>query len=297
MSNAPRDPIGVLRGLMPDLWLYHTSPELTYLPGGYSNDNFAFDATTRVNGQEEHLRCVMRVVREPRPRDAAERRYLALPHAPTLLAYDAQTGDMVTQWVDGNLLAERGADVTELGTFLRWFHKATPTGIRSYAPLAAVRQFALSAPLAVVDTVVDALEARLEGALLPRVACHNDLNPWNVIVPTGARSPSQWCVLDWEFAGDNVALFDLVGLSMGLSLSRDDSVALARACDVAGSPRAASEHVAIAMAVFWLREHAWAVAQIKQGNDRSEIRAQALESAAALAPWLHDLGIDHLAID
>ena len=51
--------------------------------------------------------------------------------------------------------------------------------------------------------------------------CHNDLNPWNVIV--SAADPGRWCTLDWEIAGDNDPLFDLICVSEGLGWSLEET--------------------------------------------------------------------------
>ena len=112
--------------------------------------------------------------------------------------------------------------------------------------------------------------------------CHNDLNPWNVIV--SAADPTRWCTLDWEFAGDNDPLFDLTCLAEGLGWSLDTTDALIDSyLELIESARAptTSQRRTIRKAYF-LREYAWALAQLAAGNRRAEIEAQLTRSEAAL---------------
>jgi len=112
--------------------------------------------------------------------------------------------------------------------------------------------------------------------------CHNDLNPWNVIV--SASDPARWCTLDWEIAGDNDPLFDLICLSEGLGWSLDETDQLMdEYLELIESPRAPTtpQRRTIRKAYF-LREYAWALAQLASGNRRDEIEAQRARSTEAL---------------
>ena len=94
------------------------SDRITYLDGGYANDNYRFEY-----GGE---RFVIRIVREPAgPRDA-EMRYLQLPLAPDVVAVDRVRGDLITRWIEGTLLAQSPAEPPEMAMYLRELHSAVP---------------------------------------------------------------------------------------------------------------------------------------------------------------------------
>ena len=101
--------------------------------------------------------------------------------------------------------------------------------------------------------------------------CHNDLNPWNVIV-TEAR----WETIDWEFVGNHDPLFDLVTLHQGLNLPAEELFEMCPELD----PKSTRTRIEANIKNYWLREGGWAKYQIQQGNNREEIRTQ-LENAQA----------------
>ena len=116
--------------------------------------------------------------------------------------------------------------------------------------------------------------------------CHNDLNPWNIIRVEDGKDAASFRTLDWESAGDNDPLFDLVGLCVGLGWGMDH----ARACHDAYRRGRTGNGVTEArlrdtFRAFLVREYAWAVAQLALGNDRDEIRAQVVTSRDSLADW------------
>jgi thiamine kinase-like enzyme len=103
--------------------------------------------------------------------------------------------------------------------------------------------------------------------------CHNDLNPWNILV-----TPEGWKTLDWEFVGRNDPLFDLVALHQGLQLDINTLPALATAF----LPSCSAKRLTRAFAHFWLREWCWASYQLRQGNRREEIVEQEREAKQQL---------------
>ena len=93
--------------------------------------------------------------------------------------------------------------------------------------------------------------------------------------------------LDWEFAGDNDPLFDLVGFGLGLQWTPAQlaACAAAYAATPAGQTRplhATRERLADTVCAYQIREYAWAVAQIAAGNDRPEIIEQAVTMRRAV---------------
>lgn len=247
-----------------------------HLPGGYANDNYAFD----LDGET----FVVRVPRSealvpsglsPCASRSAERRYLTLAAAPQVVALDALGGAKITRFIKGPCLAEAPPPPAHAGPWLRSLHTNIPSGVRRYDPIAAAR-----ADLALVEDVAPAAAAALRRGWRPggRRGCHNDVNPWNVV-----RAAGGWRTLDWELAGDNDPLFDVVALAHGLGYDGVARQALLRAY-YSAPPSPARVHEALI--AFQLREYAWARRQEHLGNLRPEVRQQAAAAAKALAQLL-----------
>lgn len=251
----------VLR-LMPT-WRTERIERVTYLTGGYANDNYRFE----YDGDT----FVIRIVRGPAtPRDA-ELRYLELPITPDVVAADRLRGDLITRWIDGTLLAESPAEPDEAAMYLRELHDTVPRGIRRYDPVEIVRDYARdAAPSGVAALAL----GRIEPVVEPTVGCHNDLNPWNVM-----RCGASWRTLDWEFAGDNDPLFDLVGLAYGMAYNDDALDAL-----VAGyyGERPTDRRLLEMRILYLLREHAWAARQVQFGNTHDGVAAQVVTTEQEL---------------
>ena len=244
--------------LMP-AWCRDRIERVSYLEGGYANDNYRFEY-----GGEAF---VVRIVRGPgRPRDA-EIRFLELPIAPSIVAADPVRGDLITRWIEGTLLAQAPAEPHEAAMYLRELHDTVPRGIRRYDAVQVVWDYV---SVASVSAVAARALRRLDWSIAEIAGCHNDLNPWNVI-----RSGQSWRTLDWEFAGDNDPLFDLVGLAYGMAYGEDafDALVAGYYADRPGDARLVSTRI-----LYQLREHAWARAQMRMGNTRDEVAAQAVAS-------------------
>lgn len=252
-----------IRRLVPR-WRNCPIRDIAWLEGGYSNRNWRF----RVGAK----RYVVRLVRRPGPRPE-ERRYLRLPPAPTVVAFDEERGDLVTEWIDAPTMAARPASPEETGRRIARLHAAIPAGIRRYDLDGELDAFFRTAGDAVAADV-PRIRSRLAWRPERLAGCHNDLNPWNIL-----RSTGTWRVLDWEYAGDNDPLFDLVGLSSCMEWSWRETVACIGAYAAAPPP---DDRIRQTLAAFRLREYGWAAAQIARGNDRAEIRAQAADSLAAV---------------
>ena len=236
---------------------------IEYLPGGYTNRNYRLD----MDGASYALRLVQ--ARGPKAH-AFERRYLDIEAAPEVVAYNADTGHLLTRWIDGRLLADAPPPPAEAGAYLADLHGQIPAGIRQYDFGAEIEAMFLRAGK--VDADVEARFRALDWRAAEWRGCHNDLNPWNVI-----REPSgRWRTLDWEMAGDNDRLFDLAGLGLGLGWGMAEMTACAQAASAAGSALLCPPgRLRDTVRAFRIREYAWAAAQIADGNDRAEIREQA----------------------
>ncbi len=257
LSDQLRRRIGALR---PD-WTPGEVSGFIYLEGGYSNDNYRFD----YRGE----RFVLRAPSRPRPyvdRSFEQQLYRAGTAAgmPEVVALDPETGHMISRWVPGALLADRHADGDALVSYLTRLHRHMPAMTRVYDPLdqALVQLERADAPL-----WLETLASRQRWQPARLAPCHNDLNPWNVVCGPAGR----WITLDWEWAGLNDPLFDLVTLHQGSGLGDETLPALGER--YLGAPADAGR-LRTCLTVFWLRETAWALAEIAGGHDRPEVVEQ-----------------------
>lgn len=242
---------------MPD-WQPDGIGAIAYLPGGYANDNYRLV-------YDGHA-YALRVARHPGADRRAEARYLQLASAPEVVAFDLPSGHLLTRWIDGTLLADSPVPPEAAAAYLRALHAEIPRGVRHYDPREAIRRD-LAGAKTVAPVAVTALD-RLDWTPADLRGCHNDLNPWNVL-----RTERGWRTLDWEFAGDNDPLFDVVCLGRGLGY--DDAGMERLTATYYDTATVSALRVLDTRILFELREYAWAVGQIALGNDRAEIRAQA----------------------
>ena len=264
----------ILATLMP-VWNWDEVRRIEYLPGGYTNRNYKVE----VRGCAYALRVVEGSA--PRPH---ERRYLDTDAAPDVIAYDAERGHLLTGWIDGQLLAASPPGPDEAGAYLAALHARIPHGVRRYDFTGEIMRM-FGEARRVDPGVRDCFE---KVAWRPTIwrGCHNDLNPWNIIRAEDAAGGPPFRTLDWESAGDNDPLFDLVGLCVGLGWGIGEAQACHAAYRRGGAGIEATEaRLADTFRAFLIREYAWAVAQLAIGNDRPEIRNQVETSRRALADW------------
>ena len=98
------------------------------------------------------------------------------------------------------------------------------------------------------------------------------------------QTDTAWRTLDWEFAGDNDPLFDLVCLGHGLGYDDAEMDVLAGAYLGVRAP--ATRRLLDTRIVFELREYAWARGQLALGSEREEVRAQAVAAEKSLVRLL-----------
>lgn len=241
--------------LRPD-WRPEDIEVVSYLEGGYSNRNYRI----RHTGQD----YVVRIPEATQPFvDRAHESvwYKKLPASvgPAPLAHDIHTGAMLSEWVTGVLLVDhwRDHDSESLVHYLHALHSSLPDARRAYPLNDLLKQYGVQEFSVRPSTV--------------GTTCHNDLNPWNILV-----TETGWVTLDWEFVGHHDPLFDLVGLHQGLELPMQELPSLTDLYqELAGTSDSNVEsRMHACLFNFWLREYGWAEHQLSLGNDRPEVAEQ-----------------------
>jgi len=280
MVELPGDAAAALKRLRPQ-WQLNAIGPVELLVGGYSNDNYALT-----------YRDADYVLRLARPSPvtvdrAFEKRLLTGPIAlltAPLVAYVLPEGHMLTRRVAGPLLIDKPPDCASLAHYVARLHLRMPSLGRRYDLVQTIgRDLRAAAQHGELPPAWFAKEHEsLSRAALQVRPCHNDLNPWNVIV--SAVDPARWCTLDWEFAGDNDPLFDLTCLAEGLgwSLAETDVLIDTYLESIESARVPTTPQRRTIRKGYFLREYAWALAQLAAGNRRVEIEAQLARSAAAL---------------
>ena len=229
-----------------------------FLPGGWSNHNYRL----RIDGVDSVLRIKLRTLDKP----GTEIQYLSTAISPNLLAYDPNSGDMITNWVEGELLCDTHIKPCTAAAYLNELHRHIPMGVTTYDVHRTIRNYLAGSDID--KQVLDIYNSLLWEPQIS-IGCHNELNAWNVI-----RTADGFCTLDWESAGDNDPIFDLVGFCYGLRFS-DDEV---NACNSAYVNPTDSDHLCRTRILYQIREHAWAVDRIKSGSLKPEIHEQLISS-------------------
>jgi len=263
-------------------WRGDVLEDFAFLSGGYSNANVVFSRRRA----DQNERYVLRIPQRAQPyvnRVAESAWYHDLPSSVGIrpVALDIPTGRMISAWVDGALLVDVFADrftEQDLLAYLRTLHGALPRVAQQYSVPALLPAFV--GPREGSKILMESLPPALTRAHQPEqtVTCHNDLNPWNILV-----TPDGWVTLDWEFVGQNDGLFDLVSLHQGLELDVESLPELASNWARDWGADYSGERLTRAFGQFWLREWGWATFQINAGNGRDEVSAQAAVAKAMLA--------------
>lgn len=260
----------ILRELVPP-WPRHLPDSATYLPGGYSHRNYRLAFGQR--------RYALRVATAARPNEGDYLRCLPKGMGPAVIAYDAAAGHLLTRWISGPVLAEAPPSPAEAGAYLAALAASIPGGRGRYdyrREVAALFERARHGGCLHEDVAAVAAKLSWQPSLLG--GCHNDLNPWNII-----RAAAGWRTLDWEQAGDNDPLFDLVGLCLGLDWGDEQTAACLDAARRDGWRAPVSrQQLRDAQLAYRIREYAWAVAQVAAGRERPEISAQVQSMRAAV---------------
>ena len=241
-----------LQELMPT-WPLDAISGLAYLAGGYSNENYKLCFDSRY--------YVLRLPTMSQPFVNRHHEWAWYQQMDGIsvqpISFSVASGCMLTPWLAGDLLVDVADQYSQqtLIKYLHDLHANLPNPQRDYNVDAICGHYWPSPPYSIGPPEVS-------------VACHNDLNPWNIMV-----TDAGWITLDWEFVGNNDPLFDVVALHRGLELDADTLADFVLGyLGVEHLPVRRLEQV---LKSYWLREWGWANFQIKQGNERDEIRQQA----------------------
>ena len=249
-------------------WSNDSLSGFKYLDGGFTNNNFVFERRYRNLTKKYVLRSP--AISQPLQNRVNEfdlYQLLETSVSPDLLAFDTDSGAMITCYVEGQLLVDSppgNHEPDKLARYIKGLHCALPNTEKSYD---------LSGLLAAYVPTFNVRDFSAIKRLERYAPCHNDLNPWNIIV----QSPT-WVTLDWESFGLNDPVFDIVTLCMGLNLTDKalkDSVE--QYCGTL-DPRRVQDN----LICFWLREWGWAKYQVSRGNKKIGIIEQEKSSYARI---------------
>lgn len=268
-AESKRRITGALQRLVPDCDLVQVT---RYLSGGWGNRNYKL----KMSGEA----FVLRLSEEGQQDAKSEIRYMQIENAPELVAYDEEGKHLLTRWIEGYVPESQPLSPSQAANFLKELHRTLPSGITLYDVHERILRMYACGNASREDvrlfTDLNWQPRTLQG-------CHNDLNPWNLLVTSqGVRT------LDWESAGDNDPLFDLVGLTYGFRF--DDLQTLQCATEYLDSTPDLQFLMDTRIA-YLCREHAWALEQVAIGNPRREVRQQIHESRAEIQR-LYDLRED-----
>ena len=249
-------------------WSEDSLSSFKYLDGGFTNNNFVFEHRYRNLTKKYVLRSP--AIAQPLQNRANELylyQSLEAGLSPELLAFDTESGAMITCYVEGQLLVDSPPghhEPDKLARYIKSLHSVLPSTEKSYDLLGLMSAY--------VPTLNEKDFSEIK-RLEQYASCHNDLNPWNIIV----NSPT-WVTLDWESFGLNDPVFDIVTLCMGLNLTDkalNDSVE--QYCGTL-DPRRVQDN----LICFWLREWGWAKYQVSRGNTKIGIIEQERSSYARI---------------
>ena len=249
-------------------WREDSLSGFKYLEGGFTNNNFVFERRYRGLTKKYVLRSPL--ISQPLQNRVYEfHLYQSLEAniSPELIAFDTDSGAMITCYVEGELLVDSPPSYHEPDSLvgnIRTLHNVLPRTEKRYD---------LSDLMSAYIPKFNERDFPEIRKLEQDVSCHNDLNPWNIVV----NSPT-WVTLDWESFGLNDPVFDIVTLCMGLNLTDkalNDSVE--QYCGTLDPKRVQDNLIC-----FWLREWGWAKYQLSRGNTKIGIIEQERSSYARI---------------
>ncbi len=249
-------------------WSEDSLSGFKYLDGGFTNNNFVFERRYRNLTKKYVLRSP--VIAQPlqnRVNELDLYQSLDASISPDLLAFDRDSGAMITCYVEGQLLVDSPPghhEPDKLARYIKNLHSFLPNTEKRYD---------LSGLMSAYVPKFNERDFPEIRKLEQCVSCHNDLNPWNIIITSAT-----WITLDWESFGLNDPVFDIVTLCMGLN-STDKALkdSVEQYCGVLDPKRLHQNLLS-----FSLREWGWAKYQISKGNTKIGIIEQERSSYARI---------------
>lgn len=184
---------------------------------------------------------------------------LAAEHSlsPEVIACDAETGVLITRWVDGEVWTMQRArerdGITRVAALLKELHACSvPAGVRNIdlariidAYLERIRGMQAELALWCLRKREEALRRVADAPRTGAALCHCDVHHRNLIA--GARLQ----LIDWEYSGRGEALFDLASYA---SYHELDAVATRTLLESYGAGGEAARHF---VDWRWLFEYGW----------------------------------------
>lgn len=201
--------------------------------------------------------------------------------APELLGYQLPQGHLLTRFVSGPMLQDAPPESAELAELAARLHTSLGDLRRRYDPRRQIETNLARARVAGYRAARDAVAAveNLKLDVEATVGCHNDFNPWNVV-----RGADRWYVFDWETAGNNDPLYDLVTMFEGLGWSAQARwETLEHYAELTGRAPPSADRLRQFTLLFQLGSYAWAYAECCAGNERAELQTQVETSLSAIA--------------
>ena len=267
MTPSDKELRALIIKMIPE-WTEDSLLGFNYLDGGFTNNNFVFERRYRNLTEKYVLRSPLRAQPlESRSYELSIYQSLGANISPELIAFDTNSGAMITLYAEGQLLVDSPPGYHEpdkLVGYIKTLHNVLPRTEKCYD---------LSSLMSVYVPKFNERDFPEIIKLEQDVSCHNDLNPWNIVV----NSPT-WVTLDWESFGLNDPVFDIVTLCMGLNLTDkalNDSVE--QYCGTVDPRRLFDNQLC-----FWLREWGWAKYQVSKGNTKIGIIEQERSSYARI---------------
>jgi aminoglycoside phosphotransferase (APT) family kinase protein len=250
-----------------------------YLEGGFTNNNFVFERCNRDLTEKYVLRSpVMAQPLQSRYKEFNLYQSLEANISPDLIAFDTHSGAMITRYIEGQLLVDSPPSCHEpdkLVGFIKSLHLSLPRAEKCYD----------------LPSLLSAYVPKFNIKAFPEIrkleqyaSCHNDLNPWNIIV-----NSATWVTLDWESFGLNDPVFDIVTLCMGLNLT-DKALqnSVEHFCGTLDRRRLHYNLIS-----FWLRQWGWAKHQISKGNRKMGIIEQEKSSYIRIKELAESRVLEH----
>ncbi len=205
--------------------------------------------------------------------------------APELLHADAESGLMVTRFIDGAAtmtpegFAGRSGAVARAGAALARLHRSDArfpfrfelfAMIDDYLRVLSGKEVELPSGYHDVVAEAGAVRAALDARPVPLVACHCDPLCENFL-DDGAR---MW-IVDWEYSGMNDPMWDLGDLSVEGQFDAAQDEALLAAYFGGEPPAADHARMVIYKAMCDLLWTLWGLIQLADGNPAEDFRAYA----------------------